>query len=108
MAFSSDKRKSDRGYVEGSRNIIINGKTFLLHDVGVEGVGVIVESERILFIGQRINDIDLKAGNPPLILKGIVSHITKTQAHIICGIRFEFTGPEDLKYATAFAQMVSA
>jgi hypothetical protein len=65
---------------------------------------VVVESEHAFFMGQRLNKIELTAGNQSRTLKGIVSHITKNQQHIICGVRFDFADQNEMEFVTRFRE----
>ena len=93
-----NNRKSERAYVIETKDISINGKAFRLKDIALGGFGVIVEGEHTFFIGQRLNNIELKADSRSKTIKGIVSHITKDQQHIICGIRFEFVDHDEMEF----------
>jgi hypothetical protein len=100
---SGNNRRSDRAYVE-SKDIAINGKKFLLNDIARQGFGVVVESEHAFFMGQRLNRIELTAGSQSRTLKGIVSHITKNQHHIICGVRFDFADHSEMEFVERFKE----
>ena len=67
-----------------------------------------MENEDAFSTGQHIEAMELtSADSQTRTLTGIVSHITKTAQHVICGIRFEFSGPEDLSFIVGFNHEVS-
>jgi hypothetical protein len=101
---SGNNRQSDRSYLIESKDIAINGKAFRLSDIALEGFGVVVESEHTFFMGQRLNKIELTAGNQSRTLKGIVSHITKNQHHIVCGVRFDFADHNEMEFVARFTE----
>lgn len=95
---TENNRKSERTYFFESKDISINGNAFRLKDIAMGGVGVVVDGEHTFFIGQRLNNIELTASNQSKTLKGIVSHITKDQQEIICGIRFDFADHNEMEF----------
>ena len=97
-------RGFDRSYVVESNNIRINDTAFRLNDIAAGGFGIIVEGEHTFFIGQRLDRIELTSDQPSKILKGIVSHITKTQQHIICGVRFDYADHGEMDFVTRFME----
>lgn len=99
---TENNRESERTYFVESKDISINGKAFRLKDIAMGGVGVVVEGEHTFFIGQRLNNIELTASNQSKTLKGMVSHITKDQQHIICGIRFDFADHNEMEFVASF------
>jgi hypothetical protein len=108
MSNSTEMRHAKRSLSAGKVDVFINGKVFSLYDVSLEGLSVVVKNDDVFFPGQRIEEITLTtADRRTKTFKGIVSHITKTVQHVICGLRFELTGPEDLNFLVAFNQEIS-
>jgi len=101
---TENNRKSERAYFIESKDISINGKAFRIKDIATGGFGVVVEGEHTFFMGQRLNNIELTDGDQSKTLKGIVSHITKDQQHIICGIRFDFADHNEMDFVAKFKE----
>ena len=103
---TGNNRKSERAYFIESKDIAINGKTFRLNDIAMEGFSVVIEDEHAFFMGQRLNEIELMVDNQSKTLKGIVSHISKNQQHIICGIRFSFADHNEMEFVARFNEEI--
>jgi hypothetical protein len=101
---SGNNRQFDRAYFTESNDIRINDTEFRLNDIAAGGFGIVIESEHTFFMGQRLNKIELTCNEQSKTLKGIVSHITKNQQHIICGIRFDFADHNEMEFVARFKE----
>ena len=102
MATHRNKRKTKRSYHLKPTRIRVKGHDFRVNDLSNEGIGIILESDSPRFhIGERLEDIEIQLLSGPVSLKGTVSHTSKTSVHMICGIRFQFSG-DDFKAAVQF------
>ncbi len=88
MAHPSEKRGNHRTYELQPTEIELKGHRFRVHDIGTEGIGLILEKGGPqLFIGERIERIPLPLEAGVLIMPGVVSHITVTETLTVVGIR---------------------
>lgn len=89
------KRKSDRTSDILPTTIVLKGRQCRVNDIGSEGIGVIIEEGGPrLVVGERINAIVIRLESGPLALEGVVTHLSRTTAQLICGIRFLFIDDE--------------
>jgi hypothetical protein len=102
MENSQNKRQADRLYSIKPTRIHLMGKAYRLKDISEGGLGIIVDGPYTFFIGQRIDSIPLQLNDEAVYLKGTVTHISKTQLHYICGIRFIFSGIEEYESLARF------
>ena len=101
---TGNNRQFDRAYLSEPNDIRINDAAFRLNDIAAEGFGIVVEGEHTFFIGQRLNKIELTCNAQSKTLKGIVSHITKNQQNMICGIRFDFADHSEMEFVARFKE----
>jgi hypothetical protein len=101
---NENNRQFDRSYFIESRGIRINDEEFRLNDIATGGLGIVVKSDLTFFMGQRLNKIELTCNEQSKTLKGIVSHITKNQQHIVCGIRFDFADHDEMEFVARFKE----
>ena len=102
MGSHENKRKTDRSHAVKPSRIQLKGKEYRLNDISDSGVGVIVNGPDTFFPGQRIDAIPLELNDGTIHLKGFVAHISKTESHYICGIRFILDGIEEYKSVAQF------
>jgi len=99
-----NRRQTTRLSAQYGAIVTIGKERFLINDISSQGIGVVVEGPDTLFLGQRIEAIQFPKDDPDMILKGIVSHISKTDRGYLCGINFEFSGNKDFAYVEALVQ----
>lgn len=88
MAHGSENRGSRRTYDLRPTEIELKGHRFRLHDIGAEGIGLVMEADAPrFFIGERLERIPLPLQSGMLVLPGVVSHISVTAEHKVAGIR---------------------
>jgi hypothetical protein len=102
MGNHENKRKTDRLHAVKPSRIQLKGKEYRLNDISDGGVGIIVDGPDTFFPGQRIDAIPLELNDGTIHLKGFVAHISKTESHYICGIRFILDGIEEYKSVAQF------
>ena len=102
MGSHESKRKTDRSHAVKPSRIQLKGKEYRLNDISDSGVGIIVDGPYTFFPGQRIDAIPLELNDGTVHLKGFVAHISKTESHYICGIRFILDGIEEYKSVAQF------
>ncbi len=92
---SPGKRKSDRTADILPTTIELKGHRCRVNDISSEGIGVIIEEGGPrLVVGERIDAIVITLKSGPMMFKGIVTHLSRSTAHLICGIRFLFVNDE--------------
>jgi hypothetical protein len=99
-----NRRQSIRAVAQYGATVTIGEARFLINNISSEGIGVVVEGPDTFFLGQRIEAIHFPKENQDMILKGIVSHLSKTDRGYLCGIRFVFSGTGDFAFVEGLAR----
>ena len=99
-----NRRQSNRAEAQYGAIVTIGEARFLMNNISSEGIGVVVEGPDTFFLGQRIEAIRFPKENQDMILKGIVSHLSKTDRGYLCGIRFVFSGTGDFVFVEGLAR----
>ena len=95
MTENRNRRKSDRLFPLKPTRIKLKGNFFQLHDINNQGIGIILENDGPQFVtGERIDSVPIPLQSGTVNINGIVSHLSVTSKHRICGIRFLFNGDE--------------
>lgn len=102
-----NKRKLDRLQAIEPIEINIKGNKYRLHDISEYGLGIIVDGENSFPLGQRIDSIPLQLNDKDVALKGVVTHISKTDINYLCGIRFIFDNIEEYKSVVQFKKEIN-
>jgi c-di-GMP-binding flagellar brake protein YcgR len=108
MNDATNRRKSNRAYLRERKEVLVNGKRFILKDISREGIGVLVEDSLDFFIGQRIASIFLEDNKDAQPLVGIVNHLSQDVSGTICGIRFDFRSNGEFEYVEAINHALMA
>jgi hypothetical protein len=83
-------RKSKRVYDLEPTFITIKNHVFRVNDISTEGVGILLEPDAPrLVIGERLESIQIPLKRGPVMVKGVVSHISVSAAATLCGILFQ-------------------
>ncbi len=99
-----NRRQTTRAATQYGAIVTIGKERFLINNISSEGIGVVVEGPETFFLGQRIEAIHFPKDNQDVTLKGIVSHISKTDRGHLCGIRFVFSGTKDFAFVEGLAR----
>lgn len=99
-----NRRQAIRSTTQYNAIVTIGKERFLINDISSEGIGVVVKGPDIFFLGQRIEAIHFPKEDQEMILKGIVSHLSKTDRGYLCGIRFIFSGTGDFAFVEGLAR----
>jgi len=85
--------------------VVIKNRIFQLNDISNEGVGVLVNGEEKAFhLGERIEKICLPSRGGEVTLSGVVTHMSRTDAAIVCGIRFLFKSSDEFDAVSRFME----
>jgi hypothetical protein len=105
MGTASNRRQAERIYTIKPTDIVLKGTSYRINDISNEGIGLVLEDENpTFFMGERIDAIPLRMTTRTITLKGIVTHMSKSAAGTICGIRFLFQDSEEFKAALQFKE----
>lgn len=105
MTDDRNRRQSNRTVSLKPTTVAVRGKTYRLHDISPEGIGLIIEDGAALFFsGQRIASIPVSTAAGTRYLKGVVAHISRTHIGQVCGIRFLFESAGELDHVKRFRQ----
>ena len=99
-----NRRQTPRAAAQYGAIVTIGEARFLINNISSEGIGVVVEGPDTFFLGQRIEAIHFPKEDQDMILKGIVSHLSKTDRGYLCGIRFVFSGTGDFAFVEGLAR----
>lgn len=104
MTQPKNKRASGRTYALKPTQLEIRGQRYRLNDISAQGIGLIMEKTRqpSFFIGQRIEAIPIQQARKTQWISGVVAHISTHADRCVCGIRFQFTRPEQFEHVKAF------
>lgn len=80
----------------------ISGNLYRLKDISDAGIGVIVDDDSRLHIGQRLESIQLPMAGGDRFLAGVVVHLSESQQGLVCGIRYSLENDKDYDAAVAF------
>lgn len=88
-----NKRSAGRVYALKPTTILLKNRMLRVSDISSEGIGIVLDNNGPQFVtGERLENIPIPLHSGTVSLKGVVSHISVTAAHKICGIRFDFSG----------------
>ena len=99
-----NRRQTTRSITQYGAVVTLGKERFLVNNISSEGIGVVVEGPDTFFPGQRIETIQFPKENPDMVLKGIVSHTSKTDRGFVCGIQFIFSGTADFAVVEGLAR----
>jgi hypothetical protein len=84
--------------------IFIGNESFHLVNVSNEGIGIRIEDHHPFDLGQRLAPIVIAAENTTRHYSGTVTHVTRRQDGIVCGIRFAFEDIDAYNHMVSFAK----
>lgn len=82
--------------------IDINKTRYKVINLDVSGVGILVNDDAAIAIGQRLQVITLHLEDSQIQLQGRVVHISPRDFQLICGIKFEKVSEENRRILVDF------
>lgn len=84
-----NQRRTERIYDLAPTFVTLKNHSFRINDISKEGIGLVLDKDSPRFaIGERFEAIELPLETGPVMVKGVVSHISVSAAGTRCGILF--------------------